>query len=129
MRHRVGLDEKLVPRSALQAGPVVGKLMEVVGGRHRGLLCVVKQLMTQQEGVSGAVQELAAHHQQHLVLSNSYVPVMGWLLSTMGGGGIAPCTSLWETIVASCYLLAGPSSGSCSNMAALNLLLFQLWLS
>ena len=53
VRHRVGLDEKLVPRAALQAGPVAGKAMSVVGGRHKGLMCVVKQVLPQQEGASG----------------------------------------------------------------------------
>lgn len=44
VRHRVGLDEQLVPRSSLQAGPVVGKVMLLVGGRHEGLTCVVKDI-------------------------------------------------------------------------------------
>lgn len=53
VRHRVGLDEKLVPRSALQAGPAPGKVMKVVGGRHQGLMCVVKEVLPAQDSSSG----------------------------------------------------------------------------
>eukprot|EP00878_Enallax_costatus_P016384 GHUV01017185.1.p1 GENE.GHUV01017185.1~~GHUV01017185.1.p1 ORF type:complete len:397 (+),score=148.46 GHUV01017185.1:857-2047(+) len=64
VRHRVGLDEKLVPRAALQAGPVAGKAMSVVGGRHKGLMCVVKQVLLQQDGASGRVLvELQPSHE------------------------------------------------------------------
>lgn len=45
VRHRVGLDEALVPRSSLAPGPQPGKVMEVAAGRHEGLRCAVKELL------------------------------------------------------------------------------------
>jgi hypothetical protein len=45
VRHRVGLDEALVPRASLAPGPQPGKVMEVVAGRHEGLLAAVRELL------------------------------------------------------------------------------------
>lgn len=45
VRHRVGLDEALVPRASLAPGPQPGKVMEVVGGRHQGLLAAVREVL------------------------------------------------------------------------------------
>jgi hypothetical protein len=53
MRHRVGLDEQLVPRESLLPGPAVGKAMRLVAGRHEGLACVVKELRPAADGDSG----------------------------------------------------------------------------
>lgn len=53
VRHRVGLDEALVPRSSLMAGPAVGKAMRLVAGRHEGLACMVKEMRPAAEGSSG----------------------------------------------------------------------------
>jgi hypothetical protein len=53
MRHRVGLDEKLVTRESLLPGPAVGKAMRLVGGRHEGLACVVREMRPPAEGSSG----------------------------------------------------------------------------
>lgn len=52
-RHRIGLDEKLVPRSATLRGPRPGREMAVVAGRHAGLTCVVRELLPKEEGRSG----------------------------------------------------------------------------
>ena len=53
VRHRVGLDEALVPRASLAPGPQPGKVMEVVGGRHEGLRCAVKELLGGSGGCGG----------------------------------------------------------------------------
>lgn len=45
VRHRVGLDEALVPRARLAPGPQPGKVMEVAAGRHEGLLAAVRELL------------------------------------------------------------------------------------
>lgn len=45
VRHRVGLDEALVPRSSLAPGPQPGKVMEVMAGRHEGLLAAVREIL------------------------------------------------------------------------------------
>lgn len=45
VRHRVGLDEALVPRASLAPGPQPGKVMEVVDGRHQGLLAAVREVL------------------------------------------------------------------------------------
>lgn len=52
-RHRVGLDEKLVPREQTLPGPRPGKAMRVVGGRHAGMGAVVVEVLPKQEGRSG----------------------------------------------------------------------------
>ncbi|GBF88414.1 hypothetical protein Rsub_01126 [Raphidocelis subcapitata] len=51
-RHRVGLDEALVPREETLPGPRPGKEMRIAGGRHAGLGCVVRELLPKQEGRS-----------------------------------------------------------------------------
>jgi hypothetical protein len=53
VRHRVGLDEQLVPRASLAPGPQPGKVMAVVRGRHAGLLAAVRELRPA-EGVDAA---------------------------------------------------------------------------
>lgn len=56
VRHRVGLDEALVPRASLAPGPQPGKVMEVVRGRHEGLLAAVREVLDgtgNTQGVSG----------------------------------------------------------------------------
>jgi hypothetical protein len=57
-RHRVGLDEALVPREQTLAGPRAGKEMVVAEGRHAGLRCVVKAVLDKAEGRSGARAQL-----------------------------------------------------------------------
>ncbi len=52
-RHLRTLDEQLVPRSQLVAGPAVGKRMRVAEGRHAGLVCEVLEMLPVQEGRSG----------------------------------------------------------------------------
>jgi hypothetical protein len=53
VRHRVGLDEVLVPRESLLPGPAVGKAMLLIAGRHEGMACVVKEMLPAAEGASG----------------------------------------------------------------------------
>ncbi|KAF8069698.1 gpkow [Scenedesmus sp. PABB004] len=58
VRHRVGLDEALVPRAAIVPGPAPGKAMAVVGGRHAGLACVVRSAAPRPDGASGPARWL-----------------------------------------------------------------------
>lgn len=52
IRHVRKLDEKLVHRSELEAGPRPGKRMLVVGGRHEGLQCTVVSMLDPEPGRS-----------------------------------------------------------------------------
>jgi G patch domain/KOW motif-containing protein len=52
VRHMKALDEKLVPRAQVEPGPQPGKVMRLVDGRHRGLLCKVQELLPREEGRS-----------------------------------------------------------------------------
>jgi len=64
-RHRVGLDEVLVPREQTLPGPRPGKQMAVMGGRHEGLRCVVKELLPKVEGRSDrALVRLHPSHEE-----------------------------------------------------------------
>ncbi|KAG1653064.1 hypothetical protein FOA52_003809 [Chlamydomonas sp. UWO 241] len=51
-RHVRKLDEKLVHRRELAPGPRFGKDMDIVGGRHEGLKCVVIEVLPKTEGRS-----------------------------------------------------------------------------
>lgn len=55
VRHRVGLDEQLVPRASVMPGPQVGKVMAVVAGPHAGLLCLVKEVLPTAQGSTGGL--------------------------------------------------------------------------
>lgn len=50
------LDEKLVPRAQVQAGPQPGKQMVLLDGRHAGLTCTVLELLPKAEGRSERVR-------------------------------------------------------------------------
>ncbi|KAI8469970.1 MAG: DExH-box splicing factor binding site-domain-containing protein [Monoraphidium minutum] len=64
-RHRVGLDEALVPRETTLAGPRPGKTMRVVGGRHAGFAAVVKEVLPRVEGRSDrAIVRLLPSHEE-----------------------------------------------------------------
>ncbi|KAF6253119.1 DExH-box splicing factor binding site-domain-containing protein [Scenedesmus sp. NREL 46B-D3] len=68
VRHRVGLDEALVPRASLAPGPAVGKAMALVAGRHAGLACVVRRLRPPAQGSSGPGRVLVELQPSHEVV-------------------------------------------------------------